>query len=61
MLRQMAQRCRKQFHGENKEKNAVSFPRNKKCFFMMQLAEQVRLAKFQSFLKISVSQPQEPP
>ena len=41
MCSQIAQRCRKQFHGENKEKNTVSFLYNKKQrFFMIELPKQ---------------------
>ena len=55
---QIVQRNSKQFQSQNKEKNAVYlFHEKKKKKFMMQLAKQEQLAKFQAFLRPQFSEP----
>ena len=54
---QIVQRNSKQLQSQNKEKNAVSLFHEKKKKFMMQLAKQEQLAKFQAFLRPQFSEP----
>ena len=54
---QIVQRNSKQLQSQNKEKTQFLCSMKKKKKFMMQLAKQEQLAKFQAFLRPQFSEP----